>query len=444
MKFINREKELEALKEKLKTKKFELYIIYGRRRIGKTALSLESVRNQNFIYYLATEEDNLRKFKAVASKNLPQLKYIQLDWEALFNFLKNKIIIIDEFPDLIKENPKIVSLFQRIVDTILKNSHTKLILLGSSISLMESRVLSYQAPLFGRKTGGMKLKPLKIFQIKDFFPQSSLEELIEIYGFSDGIPFYLNKIEYPFWKWLDKEIKKIDTFLKTEVDFLMKYEFKDTSTYKKILEAIALGNTKLGEIKNYIGLKGADITPYLKNLMETEFIEKRTPILESIKSRKGRYYLKDNFLRFWFRFIYPNLTFIEEGIFSAGEIKKEYNQYLGYVFEKISMDFLIEKRKYLPFEFIKIGKQWGKEKRISYEIDIVATGKNEIGFFECKWKELKNKEAENILVKLKEKTEAIKKNFKKKFWGLIAKRIENKKMLRKKGSLVFDLEDFEF
>lgn len=444
MKFVNREKELKTLREKLRSKHFELYIIYGRRRIGKTALSLESVRNKNFIYYLATEEDNLRKFKAVASKNFPQLKYIQLDWEALFNFLKNKIIIIDEFPNLIKENPKIVSLFQRIVDTILKNSHTKLILLGSSISLMESKVLSYQAPLFGRKTGGMKLKPLKIFQIKDFFPQASKEELVEIYGFADGIPFYLDKIKYPFWKWLGKELKSLDTFLKTEIDFLMKYEFKDTSTYKKILEAIALGNTKLGEIKNYIGLKGADITPYLKNLMETEFIEKRTPILESIKSRKGRYYLKDNFLRFWFRFIYPNLTFIEEGIFSAGEIKKEYNQYLGYVFEKISMDFLIEKRKYLPFEFIKIGKQWGKEKGISYEIDIVATGKNEIGFFECKWKELKNKEAENILVKLKEKTEVIKKNFKKKFWGLIAKRIENKKMLRKKGFLVFDLEDFEF
>ena len=98
----------------------------------------------------------------------------------------------------------------------------------------------------------------------------------------------------------------------------------------------------------------------------------------------------------------------------------------------------------IPFEFIKIGKQWGKEKGISYEIDIVATSKNEIGFFECKWKELKNNEAENILVKLKEKTEIIKKNFKKKFWGLIAKRIENKKILRKQGFLVFDLEDFEF
>lgn len=201
---------------------------------------------------------------------------------------------------------------------------------------------------------------------------------------------------------------------------------------KKILEAIALGNTKLGEIKNYIELKGADITPYLKNLIETEFIEKRTPILEPVKSRKGRYCLKDNFLRFWFRFIYPNLTFIEEGIFSAGEIRKEYNQYLGYVFEKISMDFLIEKRKCLPFEFIKIGKQWGKEKGIPYEIDIVTIGKNEIGFFECKWKELRNKEAENILTKLKEKTEVVKKNSKKKFWGLIAKRIENKKNVKKK------------
>lgn len=444
MKFINRQRELAAIKEHLESRDFQLYILYGRRRIGKTALCLEGVKNRDFVYYLAAEEDNLRKFKVVASRDIEEIKYAQLDWEAFFNFLKDRIVILDEFPNLIKENPKNVSLFQRIIDTILKRTSTKLILLGSSISMMESMVLSYKAPLFGRKTGQLKLKSLNFFQIKEFFPQASLEELVEIYGFSGGIPYYLEKIKYPSWKWLNKELKSPDTFLKTEIDFLMKYEFKDTSTYKRILEAISKGNTKLGEIKNYIGSKGADITPYLKNLLETEFIEKREPVLESKRSRKGRYYLRDNFLNFWFRFIYPNLSFIEEGIFSAYEIKKSYSQYLGYVFEKICRDFLIEKRDILPFKFVKIGGQWGKAAdKDSYEIDVIILNGENIGFFECKWKNLTSKQAKNVLETLKRKSEFLHRKFKKKYFGLIAKKIEDKKNFRREGFLVFDIEDFE-
>jgi hypothetical protein len=445
MRFINRTQELKAIREKLRSKKFELYIIYGRRRIGKTALSLESVRGRDFIYYLATEEDNIKKFKDIGAKSISELKYVEQDWEAIFNFLKDRIIIIDEFPNLIKEDPKIVSIFQRIIDTILKKSQTKLIFLGSSISMMEDKVLSYRAPLYGRKTGQIKLKPLRFSEIKKFFPKATKEELVEIYGFCDGIPFYLEKVNYPFWKWLNEELKRPDTFLKTEIDFLMKYEFKEVRTYKKILEAIALGNTKLGEIKNYIQAKGTDITPYLRNLMEVEFIEKRSPILSSLKSRKGRYYIKDNFLNFWFRFIYPNLTFIEEGIFQSKEIRKDYNHYLGLIFEKICKKFLIEKKDLLPFEFTKIGSQWGKTfQGDQYEIDIIIfdEGGKKAGFFECKWKKIDERMARNLLVKLQKKSKFIKVNFEKKFFGLIAKEIKGKKKLRKENFLVFDLEDF--
>ena len=451
MKFINRKKELIAIREKLNTGNLEFYVIYGRRRVGKTTLSLASVKGKEFVYYLATEENNLKKFKEVASRIVPEIKYVEEDLEAIFNFLKGKIVIIDEFPNLIKENPKTVSEFQRIVDVILKETETKLIILGSSISMMESKVLSYSSPLYGRKTGQIKLKPLKFSQIKNFFPKACAKELIEIYGFADGVPFYLKKIDYPFWDCLDKELKTIDSFLKTEIDFLMKYEFVEVRTYKKILEAIAFGNTKLGEIKDYIGFKGTDITPYLKNLMETEFVERVIPILECVRSRKGRYYIKDNFVNFWFRFIYPNLSYIEEGIFSSDKIKKKYNTYLGFIFEKVCKEFLVENREKLPINFTKIGRQWGRipkavKGKNQYEIDLVALNKEtkQIGFFECKWKDLKEKQAMKILDELKEKSKFVEWNLdnRQEFFGLIGKKIENKNKLRKQGFFVYDLRDF--
>ena len=451
MNFINRQKELDAIKAKLNGPNLDLYVIYGRRRIGKTTLALASVKGKDFIYYLATEENNLKKLKDVASRVEPRIKYVEADLEAIFNFLKDKIIIIDEFPNLIKENPKVVSELQRIVDVLLANTKTKLILLGSSISMMESQVLSYHAPLYGRKTGQLKLRALKFAELTDFFPESTTEERIEIYGFSDGIPFYLAKIDYPFWEWLDDELKKVDTFLKSEIDFLMKYEFRDVKTYKKILGAIASGHTKLGEIRDYIGAKGTDISPYLRNLIDVELVERKTPLIDNVKSRKSRYYIQDNFVNFWFRFINPNITFIEEAIFSATEIKAVYNRYLGHVFERVCREFLIKKRDSLPCRIPKIGGQWGaipKHEKGSnqYEIDIVTLDEEskELGFFECKYRTLKFKDALDILAELRTKSGYVdwNTNKRKEHFGLIAKKITGKETLRKEGFIVFDFDDF--
>lgn len=455
-KFVNREEELKILQERLENNSFELIVVYGRRRVGKTALILESVKNKKYIYYLATERKNLERFKEICAQKNKNFGDLKNDWEVYFKNLKNKIVIIDEFPNLIKEDDRILSEFQKIIDLILINTKTKIILCGSRISIMESKVLSYKSPLYGRRTSQLKLKPMKFHQIKDFFSKDSLKEIVKIYGFADGIPFYLKKIETSFWRWLEKDIKKEDSFVRTEVDFLLRYEFQDVSTYKEILEAIAFGNTKINEIKNYTKLKATDITPYLKNLILTDFVERITPIFEKPNSRKARYYIKDNFLKFWFRFIYPNLSSLEERIFDISRIKKGYNQYLGFVFEKVARDFLISSRKkILDFELTNIGKYWGKRQdlpqgRNEFEIDLIAVGEDaeRIAFFEVKWQEFKN---EKNLIRILKKLETLSKfvlwhnKERKECFGIIAKRIPKKikSDLRKQKYLVYDLEDIK-
>ncbi|AKG91285.1 putative ATPase {AAA+ superfamily} [Geoglobus ahangari] len=436
MKFVDRMDELKTIRERLDSNSFELIIVYGKRRIGKTRLVLEAVKDKEHIYYLAVEGDNLRHFKRVASKVVPSISYSQEDWEAYFNFLKDKIIVIDEFPNLIKEDPKIVSLLQRIVDLILSGTNTKLIILGSSISMMSDKVLSYKSPLYGRRTASLKLKPLNFFHLREFFPRVQWEELVEIYGFADGIPYYLEKVSPPFWKWLERELKKPDTFLKDELDFLMKYEFTDSTTYKRILEAIALGRNTPKEIRESIGAKHSDITQYLKNLIDTEFIVKKIPVTENERSRKGRYFIGDNFVTFWFRYIYPNLSSIEEGIFDIEEIKEDYTGYLGTIFEDVARQFLIElnKRGMLPLRFSKIGGWWHK----GDEIDLVALDMRERKalLVEVKWKDLGKKEIHRILENLRDKTELIGLDGYEIYHGVVARKTSYK------NGLVWDLRDF--
>ncbi len=436
--FVDREEELRSMREKLNSEKFELIIVYGRRRIGKTRLILEAIKDFEHVYYLAVEGDNLRYFRDIASRIAPEIRHARKAWESYFTFLKDKIVVIDEFPNLIRENKNIVSIFQRIVDTILKDTKTKIILCGSSVSMMSDKVLSYRSPLYGRRTSSLNLNPLKFRYLQDFFPKVDIKELVEIYGFAGGVPHYLEKIKTPFWRWMKKEIGSPDSFLRYEIDFIMKYEFEDVTTYKKILEAIAMGKSTPKEIRDYLGMKHSDITPYLKNLMLTGFVKREVPITDTLRSKRGRYFINDNFTAFWFRYIFPNLSAIEEGIFEIDSIKRDYPAYLGRVFENVAMETLIHasKRDRLPFKITKIGKWWHRDK----EVDVVAFNERsgDILFAEVKWRD--KVDGERTLHKLKEKSKHVK-------W-----RNENRrehfavfaKSFRKRcDSLCFDLRDLQ-
>ncbi len=441
--FVGRREELKALRERISSDNFELIVIYGRRRVGKTRLVLEAVKDVPHVYYLAVEGDNLRHFRETAGRVFQEVRYAREDWEGLLHALRGKVIVIDEFPNLIKEDPTVLSVFQRAIDTDLSDSKTKLILLGSSVSIMTEKVLSYKSPLYGRRTGSMKLKPLKFFHLREFFPNADWKELVEVYGMTDGIPFYITQVRLPFWEWLDRELKNPVSLFRDEVDFLLKYEFTETRTYRRILEAISLGKTTPKEIRDFIGMRHSDVTPYLRNLIETGLVVREVPITEKPNSKRGRYYLADNFLAFWFRFIYPNLSAIEEGIFDVEEVKRDYSHYLGPVFEKVAKQVLIELNKTgrLPFRFTKIGQWWRK----SEEINLVALNESEkkalLG--EVKWKELSEREARGVLRDLERKAELVGLEGWERSYGIVAKGVEGKEELRAGGRWVWDLEDFE-
>ncbi len=438
--FKDRSKELKELLGVINSKKFEFIVLYGRRRVGKTELILKASESKKRIYYLAVGEKDLDRFYELCSREYGEILKLKKDWEVVLEFLAGKIdvLIIDEFQNMIKGDKNILNIFQSAIDLTLKKSNLKLFLVGSSVSIITSKVLEYQSPLYGRRTGSINLKPVSFFELSEFFPKTDIKQLLDIYGFGDGIPFYLAKIDNEFWEWFKEELNKERSFLRDEVDFLMRYEFEDSSTYKLILEAIANGKTKLNEIKDFINLKRTDIGPYLRNLIEVGMVKREVPVTENIKSRRGRYYLADNFLKFWFRYIYPNLSLLESGSFNTSIIKSNYSSYMGYIFEDVIVD-LLKKAKIKMIDFTKMGRWWGK----GNEIDAVAMNEQteEILFAECKWQD--KVDAEKVIEELKEKSKLVEWNNdkRKEHFAVFAKSFS--KRIKEKDVYLFDLKDIE-
>ncbi len=371
------------------------------------------------------------------------------NWAQLFKSFLEKInertiIVIDEFPYLVMENNAIPSEFQKIWDLYLsKSDKVALILVGSSISMME-KLLGRKSPLFGRRTAQLEIKPVNVFQLKEFFPERSTEECINIYGCTDGIPLYLKQFDTKMEVF--ENMKNIffrrDSPLYSEAEILMKQEFREPANYFSILKAISFGNTKQNEIVNQTNIEKSIISKYLKNLEEIRVIQRKYPITERKEARKSaRYAFSDNYFMFWFRYIYPAKTQIESDSKEAFEaMKRTYDAYMGFIFEKAAEQFLLMCNM---FTFTKIGRWWHKD----CEVDLIALNENkkEIFFFECKWMILKEGTARKILEDLRIKSSAVDWNNGKRAerFGLIAKQIENKENLKKDGFLAFDLQDFE-
>lgn len=397
--FKDRDHELRMIKDCLSSDKFEFIITYGRRRVGKTELILHATQNLSVIYYLCRRSRNVENFKEQCEKVVPEAGMIRADYESLFTFLMDKVdvIIIDEFPEMIQEDKGVLNTFQYIIDIILKDSNLKLFLLGSSVSIMKNQVLSSPSPLYGRRTSSLNLRPFRFHELKEFYPKASLEEIIEIHGFSGGIPYYLNQITIPFWDWMKTELLQ-QRFIRDEGQFLLRYEFFNSGRYFSILEAIAFGKNKLNEIAQYSKIPVTSLPQYVNNLEEVEFIHREVPITDRPTSKKGQHVLIDNFMRFYFRFIYPNLESLDRRIMNVSDIREQYSDYMGKIFEEVVLQFLIAFRNQLNeldgiktkiepdyLNFTKIGRWWWEEE----EIDLVAFNPNsdKAMLIECKWRE---------------------------------------------------------
>jgi hypothetical protein len=457
--FADREQELQFLENHYKTKNAELVVIYGRRRVGKTELALKFSRNKPHIYFLAdrrTEAELIQELKQRMGNYLEDESFAKLairDWTELFqeftkwNENQRTIIIIDEFPMLIEANHVIPSVFQKIWDQNLKNTSTMLILLGSSIAMMETEVLDYKSPLYGRRTAQWKLDPLKLFHLKPFYPKYSIETLMYVYGCLGGVPAYLQKFdpELDFWQNVEQRILTKGEFLYEEAEFLLREELREPRNYSSILKAIAQGANTYGEILNQTNMDKSMLSKYASVLGDLGFIKRTYPIGAKPKPRKGQYTIADNYLRFWFKYVLPNKTELETGNTNnvLAKIKEDYNTYLGHTFEQTALEILTEMktRNALPFSFTTIGKWWFKDT----EIDLIATDeeKKTATFLETKWSTLNRQDCTRITANLKTKAELFQWPRKTENYGVIAKKIAEKETLRNEGHVAIDLKDLE-
>ncbi|MFH1638319.1 MAG: ATP-binding protein [Candidatus Woesearchaeota archaeon] len=453
--FMDRKEEIKNLESFYKRKGPQLFVIYGRRRVGKTELIKQFTKNKPHIYFLADtrkDEFNIRDLQQLIALHFKDSLFEKANinsWYGLFEELGKKIgskkiiLVIDEFPYLIRANKAITSIFQKIIDEILSKTNIFLILCGSSISMMENEVLAHKSPLYGRRSGQWKVEPLKFCYLKGFFPRYKIEELVKLYSITDSIPLYLLKFEpakSSDYNIINRIFKKGE-FLNQEVEFLLKEELREPGNYFMILKAIAHGNRKFGEIINNTEMDKTLVSKYIDTLIKLRIIAKEFPVTaKKEKVRDTLYLFEDNYFLFWFRFVYPFRYMIEEGKGESllKQVLPSFNQHVSFVFEKVCKEFL-SSDKIAPFEYAKIGRWWHKHE----EIDLVAfnDASRQIIFAECKWKNKVN--ADKELKALVEKSKKVKWNNgrRKEYYCIIAKSFKRK--VKAANTLLFDLKDMQ-
>lgn len=399
MGFVNRKGELGALGKFWNQKDAQLLVLYGKRRIGKTSLVKQFVKGIPHIYLLAqrvTERENLKLFGEAVGEFFGDDVLVRNGfegWKWFFEYLrkhinKRMVLIIDEFPYLAEVNKGISSVFQAGWDECLKDSPVFLILSGSSIAMMESETLAYKAPLYGRRTGQIFLKPFPFYEACKFYPSLPFEKCLEFYSIAGGNPSYLKKLnpELSLDINIKENILQPEAFLYNEIEFILKEELREPRNYFVILKSIALNKNKISEIVNETGLEKGILHKYLFILEDLHIIQKEIPITEKnpMKSRKGIYILQDQFFKFWFKYILPNKGNIEENKvdFVLNKIKSDFYILLSENYEKVTREILRSyESKFFPIS--KIGRWWDKNE----EIDIVAMNEeeNKVLFGEVKW-----------------------------------------------------------
>lgn len=409
--FVGRHQELEQLNQAYQENDFQFTVIYGRRRIGKTSLINEFLKDKKAIYYVALEEnaeDNLKRFSDAISifKNTDQGgKEKFANFEECFKEItrlaqkQRVILIIDEFPYLAKAYPIISSMLQSYIDHEFKETNLFLILCGSSMAFMERQVLGYQSPLYGRRTLALKLEPFKLSEAHEMLPKLSKEDAFIINTVCGGVPQYLSYMSDSMSvadnikkNFLTKSGRLFD-----EPNNLLQQELRDPTNYNSIINAIASGASKHSKIAQSAHLQTGPLTTYLNNLIDLGIVEKKLPVTEQKKSRSKNivYRICDGMFRFWYTFVGKQTDLIERGLTDLAWVKvqKSLSDFMGPEFKKYSQDFMWSQdmnEKIVPNPFIHLGNWWGTDKRThqQVELDIVGFSDDERdGYFgECKWK----------------------------------------------------------
>lgn len=402
--FIGRERELKALNKLYGSNKFEFAVIYGRRRIGKTELIKQFIGDKKAIYFMGIESNaklNLENFsKSILEFNTgisadTSFSSFQAALEYVFQLAANERIIlaIDEYPYVARSSKSLASTLQLLIDKYKDTSKLMLILCGSSMSYIEDHVLSYKAPLYGRRTAQIKLLPFDFEETCRYLADMSGEDKALMYGAVGGTPQYLLQISDKLS--VEDNIKNTYlnpiSFLYEEPTNLLKQEVREPAIYTAIITAIATGASRMADISTKVGEDTSVCTTYIKNLISLGIVQKETPYGEKA-SRKTIYSIADNMFRFWYRFVLENNSIIARGAddLAYKRIEPYFTDYMGKVFEDISAQYLwkLLVTGKSPIEFTSLGRWWGNDPRTRSQTEIDIMGeqdKNSALFAECKW-----------------------------------------------------------
>lgn len=401
--FIGREQELQTLNKLYSSNKFEFAVIYGRRRVGKTALISEFTKNKDTIFFTGIEtnaKQNLDNFsRCIMEYNTgiaadSSFASFQSALEYVFELAKTKriVLVIDEYPYVARASKSLASTLQFLIDKNKDSSKLFLILCGSSMSYMEDHVLAYKAPLYGRRTAQFKLKPFDFFEACGYFTNFSDFDKALAYGIVGGTPQYLMQLDDHLS--IEENIKNThlnpNSSIFEEPNNLLKQEVREPAIYNAVITAIATGCSKMNEISNKIDEDTSVCATYIRNLITLGIVKKESPYGEK-SSRKTIYSIEDNMFRFWYRFVPENTSIISRGATDLAykRIASELSSYMGGVFEEICKQYLwrllLEDK--CAVNFSDIGRWWGANPKTKSqeEIDIIGTDKDTALFAECKW-----------------------------------------------------------
>lgn len=388
--FYCREQELKKLNARYEDADFECAIIYGRRRVGKTALINEFCKGKPTIFYSAlntTEKENLESLsKAIMSYEHPEMESAPVfrDYDAALAEItalaqkQRLIFVIDEYPYLAKAKPAMSAMLQHLIDHRWSDTKLFLVVCGSSMSFMEHQVLGQESPLYGRRTCQFKIEPLDYRDTAVFHPELSLEDNALIYGITGGVPHYINKlnVKKDVQEALRTNLFDRSGYLYEEPANLLKQELREPAFYNAIIKAIAEGASRLNEIVSKVGETSSTCMNYLKTLMELGIVRKETPITEK-PGKKTIYMLADNFFRFWYRFVPANINAIDSGriedIYEVA-VQQHIPHYMGLIYEQMCREYLLYYAKQLPIPLAEVGQWWGTDsvKKKQVQIDIVG------------------------------------------------------------------------
>ena len=422
--FVGRETELKFLNERYMEKSGQLIVLYGRRRVGKTETLREFCRDKPHVFFSCTQTTDrvqLRNFSVrMLKEGIPAGKYISEfeDWEKALRAVldlpygeKKKFLVIDEFPYMCRGNKSIPSVLQNLWDSELRDSNVMIILCGSAMSFIEKELLAEKNPLYGRATGIYKMKEMGFYDAVKFFPGYSARDKVLAYAVLGGIPHYLKQwsTELSIGENIRRNILTKGCVLYSEVEFLLHQELRETSIYNSIIEAVALGSTRLNDISQKSLVDDTSKTSvYLKNLIELGIVEREFSVDAKLKehanSNRGIYRLTDNFFRFWYAFGFGNYSQLEDGDTDGVYeyvVKPALHEFASYAFEDVCREFVrgMQKKNQLPFRYARMGRWMGKTtvrdekaanglRTAETEIDILCIDRNAEEYLvgECKFK----------------------------------------------------------